>query len=56
MAWYRVFYVGIGGREDYADIEAEDSFEARKEFEKTYWSYHEILKVEEANKSQSIEQ
>lgn len=50
MAEYRVWYVGIGGREDYAIVEAEDVYEARAEFEKTYWAYHEILSVEPVRK------
>ena len=50
MKEYRVFYVGIGGIERYAIIEAHTPFEARDEFKKRYWAYHEILDVEEVRK------
>lgn len=46
MKDFRVWYIGIGGRKDYAIIEAFDAYEARKEFENTHWAYHEILSVE----------
>lgn len=47
MANYKVTYIGIGGREDYTIIEAYTPFDAREEFKKSYWSYHEIVSVEE---------
>lgn len=49
MAKYRITYIGIGGRIDYVIIEAYTPFEAREDFEKTYWAYHEIVNVEELN-------
>lgn len=50
MAEYRIFYVGIGGIERCATVEAEDVFEAREEFERTHWAWHEILSVEPVRK------
>lgn len=47
MKNYKITYIGIGGYERYATIEAYTAFDARKEFENSYWSYHEILSVEE---------
>ncbi len=47
MNFYKVVYIGIGGIERCATIEAYTPWEARAEFEKSYWSYHEIVKVEE---------
>lgn len=44
---YKVVYIGIGGIERYAIIEADTAYDARKEFIESYWSYHEILRVEE---------
>lgn len=47
MSWYEITYIGIGGIERKVSIEAYTPFEAREEFEKCYWSYHEIISVEE---------
>lgn len=46
MGGYNVVYVGIGG-ERCAFIEADDAYDARKKFEESYWSYYEILRIEE---------
>ena len=50
METYRVWYIGIGGRKNYAIIEADTPYEAREEFERTYWAYHEVISVEEVGK------
>ena len=50
MSEYKVTYIGIGGIERYATIEADTSYEAREEFTKSYWSYHEIVRIEEIKK------
>ena len=47
MYGYNVVYIGIGGIERCAFIEADDAYDARKEFEESYWSYYEILRIEE---------
>lgn len=50
MSKYLVTYIGIGGIERYVTIEADTPYEAREEFEKSYWAYHEIVRVEEIRK------
>ena len=46
MDQYQITYISIGGRICTATIEAYTPYEAREEFEKSYWSYHEILSIE----------
>lgn len=49
MTKYKIIYIGIGGRKDYAIIDAYTPFDAREEFENTYWAYHEIISIEPIN-------
>lgn len=50
MSNYKVIYIGIGGIERCTTIEAYTPYEAREEFERTYWAYHEVISVEEVGK------
>lgn len=45
MEYYEITYIGIGGLTCTATIEAYTPYGAREEFEKSYWSHHEILSV-----------